>query len=137
MATDADCKALIGHIDLPVRTDVSPEYFMIANRNEEGKLYVCKGSHYFAMYPPKDKQKIGGKQMMDPVFLAPYSAFLDHGYMQHVGAKIASSHNMRYYIYIYPDEVNLQNEIVLAYGRSLDIAKVKERNRFVADTDAH
>lgn len=137
LVTGADCKTQMRHNYFPVTTGPSPGYFLIANGNEEGKLYVCKGLHHFVMYPPKGKTKMADILKMDPVFLPHFRVFAGHGYLQHAGAEYVVSHNMNYHIYIHPDDVNLQDGIVFAYGWSLYVATVREGTHYIADTDAH
>lgn len=127
----------MGHIDLSVRTGALPSCFIIANGNEEEKLSVCKDLHHFVMYPFKNKRELADMLKMDPVVLPPYSIIVVHGHLNHAGVEYVDSNYMRYDIYIYPDDVNLQDGIVFAYEWSLDVAKEIVGNRFFADADAY
>lgn len=67
--TGTDFEAQIGHKDVPVRVSTFAGYFMLANGNEEGKLYVCKASRHFVIYHPEDKRKMKDTLKIDPVLL--------------------------------------------------------------------
>lgn len=41
------CRSQTGYNDLQYRPGKSPRYIMIANRLEEGNIYVCPDSHYY------------------------------------------------------------------------------------------
>lgn len=134
LITGADCKAQLGHNDMIVRRGASPGYFFIANGPEEGKLYVCKGSHHFVFYPPTEKRKMADILKMDPVVLPPYCVFVGHGYLTHAGSEFIG-HNMRYHLYLFPSDVPLHDAIVFAFNWSVEVAKDGEGNRFVQNTE--
>lgn len=133
LITGADCKVQVGHSNMIVRRGASPGYFFIANRPEEGKLYVCKGSHYFIFYPPTDKCKMADILKIDPVVLPPHCVFVGHGCLTHAGSEIMS-HNMRYHLYLFLSDVLLHDAIAFAFNWSVEVTKNGEGNGFVQNT---
>lgn len=97
---------------------------MIDNRNDEGKLYVCEGLYHFVIYPSKDKRKMTDMLKISFMVVPSYSVFGGHGCLQHACVEYVGTNNMKYPIYIFMDDVSLQDGIVLSYGWGIDVAKV-------------
>lgn len=66
---------------------------------------------------------------MEPVVLAPHSAFLDHGFLQHDGAQYIGHVNLHYQVCLSPGDLDPPHSILFAYQRSLMISNEhKERD---------
>lgn len=59
---------------------------------------------------------------LEPVVLPPHSVFVGHGYLQHAGAEYLGQVNLRYHVYLSPEDLDLQDSISFAYQWSLKTA---------------
>lgn len=87
-------------------------YFFILNRAKERKLYVCKGSYHFVLYPSGEKRNMEDILEMDAI-LSPFNIFVGHEYLQHAGAEHLKHHNLRLYVYLVPKGLPLNDSMVL------------------------
>lgn len=85
------------------------------NGDEEGKLYVSKGSHRFVFQYQEALSEIADLLVLEPVVFVLHSVFLDHGYLQQPGADYLGHVNLRYHVNLCLDDLQLQESISYAY----------------------
>lgn len=112
-----------------IKQESSLGYFYIVSGKDEGRLYVCKGSHRFLLYPDAKCRRLPDIFKLETISLPPYSVFIGHGYLQHAGAEYLGRLNLRYNVYLVLHDVALQDATVLGFNSSIGIAGSGEGSR--------
>ena len=120
LITGKRCVRQVCHNDFPVRTSAhAPGYFAIVTSSESTRLWLSPFSNAFVFFPENQKESIRKGLRLRALEIPPLSIFIGHGHLQHAGAEWGGSHCPRYHIYLTPEDLQLPDAIVFAYGDAL------------------
>lgn len=75
----------------------------------------------FRVLPDDVRQRLVKTMRIKEASIAPYSVFIDHGYLQNGGGEWQGKYGLRYHMYLVAEEVRLKDDIAFAYGNGLSI----------------
>lgn len=128
LLTRREGKPQLCRSDIAICLNTSPGYLFLLNGSEFGKIYACEWRYKFISFLYSEWRKLILILKIDATTI-PFSFFVDHGYLQNAGAEFLGHSNLRYFVYLFPNDISVYNSITYRYNWDLQVAGPRKENR--------
>lgn len=98
--TLAGCSVQTGYKDFHIWKNELSKNICLVNGDDEGNLYVCKGSHHFTSFSREALREMADFFVSKPVVPLTNNVFVGHSYLQYACAEYLGHVNLRYRVYL-------------------------------------